>query len=155
MSAHDPKRTCSALVSLPTLRIFQRRAALIIRLFLLSQNSGQALLRSPKIGTGVEPSAEIELWNPEVLSSLSAPSAFKVASSSPATCILCNLRNALAHGGEIRQRLRCRQPLDGQSTCLSEVRAGIRQLALGDERPRDESIWERRDRSASYRSVDF
>ena len=104
MSAHDPKRTCSALVSLPTLRIFQRLAALIIRLFLLSQNSGQALLRSPKIGTEVEPSAEIELWNPEVLSSLSAPSAFKVASSSPATRILCNLRNALAHGGEIRQR---------------------------------------------------
>src|SRR4029078_8161452 len=59
MSASDPKRTCSALVSLSTLRIFQRVAALIIRLLLLSQNSGQALLRNPKILTGVERSAEI------------------------------------------------------------------------------------------------
>ena len=41
------------------LRISQRLAALIIRLFLLSQNSGQALLRNPKIGTEVERSAEI------------------------------------------------------------------------------------------------
>ena len=47
------------MVSLSTLRIFQRLAALIIRLFLLSQNSRQALLRNPKIGTGVERSAEI------------------------------------------------------------------------------------------------
>jgi hypothetical protein len=43
----------------PILRISHRLAAFVISLLLLSQNSGQALLRSPKIGTGVERSAEI------------------------------------------------------------------------------------------------
>ena len=46
-------------LAFPLLRIFHRLAAVVIRLLLLSQNSRQALLRNPKIGTEFERSAEI------------------------------------------------------------------------------------------------
>ena len=40
-------------------------------------------------------------WPPEILLNLNSPSALDSAAASPASRILCNLRNALAHGGVV------------------------------------------------------